>query len=114
MNIISLLGGLGIGTILHSVVTHFLKERANAISLTQEKKRDVYLGLLDVYYKRVLAEESSQESRDAFRHAELIVQLYGSTSVCELTRQFYTIPDNKHHVLIDKLVQAMRRDLNKV
>ena len=109
MDIASLVGGLGIG----SVLTLFLKEyfdRRKALSKRIfEGKREAYTAYLDIAMKsQALPEDEAVWARTA---AMAKVRLCASPEVIQCFNVLLASPPSSYEKTFDDLIQAMRKDL---
>lgn len=106
-----LLGGAGIGTILTSIVQHFLAQQARKNDLRFSELKEAYTGLLAAVGK--LNESDSRENQVGFGMWAARVQLVGSPAVTACIEEMrktdpHTASRGK---AIDNMLREMRRDL---
>lgn len=109
MDIASLVGGLGIG----SVLTLFLKEYFDNKKILSKRafdeKRDAYVSYLDI-----AARSQTMPKADAIwarTSAIERIKLCGSDNVVELLSIVINTPPDSPRDSVNELVQAMRKDL---
>ena len=109
MDIASLVGGLGIG----SVVTLFLKEyfdrRKTLAKRTFEEKREAYVGYLDIAMRsQTMTKKEAMWARVA---AMARVRLCANPEVIQRFNVLLASPSSEYEKTFDDLIQAMRKDL---
>lgn len=65
--VLGLIGGLGIGTLLTAVVTHFISRHSASLDRVYCEKREAYLGLLDALHRAAVQPSDFTASLIAFR-----------------------------------------------
>jgi hypothetical protein len=109
MDILSLIGGLGIG----SVITLFLKEyfdnRKTISKRAFEEKREAYVNYLDIASRSQTM--SSEEGLWARTAAMSRIELCGSLKVIKQLNLLISSKPPVPREVLDELIQAMRDDL---
>lgn len=77
--LLRLLGGLGLGSLLKSIIDHLYSRRAVVGDRLYQEKREAYLGLLDAIHKAAV-EPSPHRSKD-HELWQARCQLFGSDDV---------------------------------
>jgi hypothetical protein len=101
-----LIGGFGIGTLLTSVVTHFMARRASIDDRWYNEKREAYLGLV--------AALQSVSGDFPVWHARCA--LFGSPETLRYAKQVADTPPNAYdarNAAFQKMLEAMRADLRR-
>lgn len=112
--ILPLVGGLGIGAVIKSVIDHFNARRAVSQDRLYQEKREAYLGLLGALHKAAV--KHSDENSKEFALWQTRCQLFGSPDV---SRFIQAIVDSNDGPSVDReaafrgMVDAMRADLRR-
>jgi hypothetical protein len=112
MNWAELIGGLGIGSLIASVVTHFMARRATANDRWYQEKREAYLGLLSALHEAAV--RPSNANSKAYALWQTRCDLFGSPTVSRYVQRIIDTndgPQEARHEAFDGLVKAMRDDL---
>jgi hypothetical protein len=112
--ILPLIGGLGIGTLLAQIMTHFMTRRASIGDRLYQEKREAYLGLLSALH--VAATHPSDESSKAYALWQTRCALFGSTDVMTAAQEIVDTNDGpleRRNAAFHKLLRAMRVDLGQ-
>lgn len=112
--LLPLIGGLGIGAILKSIVDYFLSKNAARKKAQYAEMREAYLGLLNALHKAAV-EPSDQNSKE-FALWQTKVQLFGSESVAKAVQGILDTnegPREKRNAFFNEMVSEMRKDLNQ-
>ena len=110
--ILPLLGGLGLGSLLKSVIDHFISRRAITKDRLYQEKREAYLGLLSALHKAAVQPSDANSKEYALWQTRC--QLFGSKDVSTFAQG---IVDTNESMGSDRLeafnglVEAMRNDL---
>jgi hypothetical protein len=114
MNWAELIGGLGIGSLITSVATHFMTQRAASNDRLFQEKREAYLGLLKALH------DASVHPSDAHSKAYALWQtrceLFGSATVSRYAQRIVDTndgPPGERQEAFEGLEKAMRADLKK-
>ena len=105
------LGGLGVGSLLTSVVNHFMTRRAMANDRWYQEKRQAYLGLLDALHQ-VAVHPSEDHSKD-YDYWQTRCHLFGSKDVSQFALRIIDGPiiERREDEAYRNLIEAMRVDL---
>jgi hypothetical protein len=112
--LLGLIGGLGIGTLLTSITTHFMTRHASFRDRLYQEKRAAYLGLLDALHNA--ATHPSDENAKAYALWQTRCALFGSTEVMSAAQEMVDTNDaplETRNVAFHKLLRAMRVDLGQ-
>lgn len=111
--ILTLLGGLGIGSSLTTLIAHLIARRAADRSRLYQEKREAYLGLLDALHRAAV--RPSDENAKNFALWQTRCDLFGSAEVSRYARAMVATNDNRpeREIAFRSLVDAMRIDLAK-
>lgn len=107
-----LLAGLGIGSLLTSVVTHFMNRRASVRDRWYQERREAYLGLLSALHDAAV--QPSDEHSKAYALWQTRCELFGSQDVAKYAQQIVDTNDRpiaERNAAVRKLLEAMRADL---
>lgn len=110
--VLPLLGGLGLGSLLKSLIDHFNMRRAVTKDRLYQEKREAYLGLLGALHKAAV-HPSDANSKD-FALWQTRCQLFGSPDVSHFAQ---AIVNTNAAARIERaaafngLVESMRKDL---
>ncbi len=107
---LSAIGGLGIGTIVQSIVQFFLSRRSSDEQRRYQEKKESYLNLLSAL--RDVSINENKENLMKFAVAQASVELFGSSHVAKAVQQFKeTLPGNDQKMPYQLMIDEMRRDL---
>ena len=108
----ALLGGLGLGSLITTVIGMILNQSQERARYLRDKKEQAYIGLLRAYSDAM--EHSDEKRRLEFVHWHFQVQLFGGKAVDAIIREFYEQTEYKPGSQIEvrqRLIAAMRQDL---
>ncbi len=110
--ILALIGGLGIGSLITSVVGHLMTRRAATSDRWYQEKREAYVGLLKALHDA--AAHPSDEHSKAYALWQTRCELFGSSQVSKYA-QLMVETNNGPRTERDKafrgLIESMRADL---
>lgn len=109
MDISSLLGGLGIGSILTMLVKSYIESKKILSQRYFEERRAAYINYLDIITKSQMM--YSVEAMWLRTAATERIKLCGSKEVVRLLNIVSNTPPNSPDNTIEKLIQEMRNDL---
>lgn len=112
--LVPMLGGLGLGAILKSIVDTILSNKAARQKITYTEMRNAYLGLLDALHKAAL--EPSDKNSKEFALWQTRVQLFGSEEVAIAVQGIIDTndgPKEKRHEFFEKMIISMKNDMKK-
>lgn len=109
--ILPLLAGLGIGSLLKSVVDHVIARRMATDDRLYREKREAYLGLLDALHRAAVA--PSNESSKNFAVWQTRCRLFGSPDVAHYSQEMVETNENQveREQVFQSLIEAMKTDL---
>ena len=110
--VIGLIGGLGIGSLITSVATHFMTRRAMASDRWYQEKREAYLGLITAIHDAAI--HHSEEHAKAYALWQTRCDLFGSALVSKYAQLFVDTNDSpriEREKAFRGLIEAMRSDL---
>ena len=110
--IMPLIGGLGLGSLLKSMIDHFVSRRALAHDRRYQERREAYLGLLTSLHKAAV--EPSDENSKAYALWQTHCELFGSPEVSRYAKDIVDTndaPRSKRDAAFRGLVETMRSDL---
>lgn len=110
-NWITLIGGIGIGSIISSVFTKYFEAKEKFKDRVFDKKETAYLGLLEAYHDA--AAKPSDKSAKNYAYWQARVDLVGSQEVTFYAQKLVdTAPNSPERAEAqDKILNAMRKDL---
>ena len=109
MDISSLVGGLGVGSVLTLFLKEYLERRKILSKRTFEEKKEAYVAYLDVVMKsQIMAEKEAVWARVA---ALARVRLCASAEVIQYFNAFLGCLPSERENTFEDLIQAMRKDL---
>jgi hypothetical protein len=112
MNWAELVGGLGIGSLVTSVATHFMARRATADDRWYQEKREAYIGLLSALHDAAV--HRSDAHAKAFALWQTRCDLFGSATVSRYAQRMVDTndgPADARQEAFAGLVKAMKDDL---
>jgi hypothetical protein len=95
-----------LGAFFGALLTSRIKRRVQLL----DKKIDVYLNLITCY-NNVIISSSDDKSRLLYKSAQEQAELIGNDEVVIISKQFYTEKPDRSPEIIQRLIQAMRKDL---
>ncbi|HMN50539.1 MAG TPA: hypothetical protein PKB01_00580 [Xanthobacteraceae bacterium] len=107
-----LFAGLGLGTLITTIVSNLMSRRANLNDRTYQEKREAYLGLLKAIHEA--ATKPSDETAKAYALWQTRCNLFGSASVSKYAQDFVDTNDGPRELraaAFNNLVIAMKADL---
>lgn len=110
--ILGLIGGLGIGTLVTSIATHFMGRSAAASDRWYQERREAYLGLLSALHDAAV--RPSDEHAKAYALWQTRCQLFGSPDVSKYAQRLVDTndgPREERGEAMRSLIDAMRTDL---
>lgn len=109
--IVYLIGGIGIGSIITTIITTISRKREIVNERVYKEKRSSYLGLLKSIHNAAV--EPSEKNAKEYALWQTRIQLFGSKdSVCYAQKIVDTVPGSGgRHLAFEGLVKAMRDDL---
>lgn len=111
-NLISvLIGGLGLGTLLNSVINHFFNTTKIKKEKLYQEKRDAYLGILNSLYESAVF-PSDQKSK-AYALWQIKCDVFGTKEVIKWAKILpNTVPGTpERNEAFDGLINAIRKDI---
>jgi hypothetical protein len=113
VNVASMVGGLGLGTLIQSVVTHALNIKSKTTEQLYAEKRETYLGLLSALHQAAV--NPSDENAKAYALWQTRCTLFGSEKVIRFAQEIVNTNGEgqreERNVAYEGLLQAMREDL---
>ena len=107
--LVNTIGGIGIGSIIASIVTQYLNAKEKQKELIFTKKEKAYLGLLEALYLNEINEKEPQN----YGHWHNITALVGSPETIKFSQNLIDSKPSteERRVALNNLKQAMRNDL---
>ena len=112
--VLPLLGGLGIGSMVTTLLNHYFTRRAQKSDRLQVEMREAYIGLLGSLH--AAAVEPTDANQKAFALWQIRCQLFGSSEVAKFAQSIIDTndgPRSARTVALDGLIAAMRADLRR-
>jgi len=111
--IVSLIGGIGIGSVITTIITTVSRKKEKINERIYNEKRSAYLGLLSSLYKAAV--EPSDKSSKEYALWQTNIQLFGSKNVVNYAQEIVdTIPGSlERNKAFNGLINAMREDLSE-
>jgi hypothetical protein len=109
-----LIGGLGIGSLVSSAVSHFMARRASTTDRLYQEKREAYLGLLNALHDAAV--RPSAERAKAYALWQTRCSLFGSSEVSRFVQLMIDTnegPADKRQAAFAGLIETMRADLKR-
>jgi hypothetical protein len=109
-----LVGGLGLGALLNSFVSHLMTRRANDRDRWYQEQREAYIGLLGSLHDAAV--KPSDANAKAFALWQTRCDLFGSAEVTRFAQQLVDTNDGPRGFrdsAFRNLIEAMRLDLKK-
>ncbi len=112
INILSLLGGVGIGAMIQTLFTIIARNKEMMNKRCYIEKRNAYLGLLTALHDAAV--HPSMESSKAYALWQTKVDLFGSVDVRKFAQEMVDTNDTpkERSIAFNNLKNSMRRDLN--
>lgn len=110
MDILTFLGGMGVGSIFTTLVKAYLDNKQMLSKRAFEEKRDAYVGYLNIAASSQTM--PAQEALWARTAAIERINLCGSPEVVRLLEVVSKAPPNSPRDTINQLIRAMRLDLS--
>lgn len=110
--IFSLVGGLGTGAIITTIISHYISSSQEHRAYLRSKKEESYIGLLEAYSKAAV--DSSVDARTNFVYWHMRVQIFGSKAVDNLVHEFYGpkgVSREAQKELRENIIAEIRKDL---
>jgi hypothetical protein len=104
-----LIGGLGIGSLLTSAVSHMLNRGAAIRDRLYAEKRETFIGLLDALREASLAPSPAASKAYGFWQARC--ELFASSDVAKYARDLMDTPPKDRERHYESLIDAMKKDL---
>ena len=112
--VVALLGGLGIGSMVNSIFTHFTTQKSKKDGRRYEEKKSAYLGLLTSLHDAAVS--PSDKNSKAYALWLTKCHIFGSNEVTKFAQEIVDTndgPRDLRHVAFDKLLEAIRQDLDR-
>jgi hypothetical protein len=108
-----LLAGLGIGSVITSLVEHLLRSRAEIRQRRYAEKKEVYVGILDTLRK--VNVEPNLAHRKEFGYWQARMRLIAPTALVKAVDDFGRVSNGETNTQeqFDSFVEEMRSDLSK-
>jgi hypothetical protein len=112
--LLGIIGGLGIGTLLNSVISNLMTKKAKQNERLYEEKKSAYLGLLTAFHKAAV--KPSTEASKEYALWQTHCSLFGSDKVACYAQKIVDTndgPRSERDKAFKGLIDAMRADLAK-
>ena len=112
--ILGLIGGLGIGTLLTTVVNHYLAKKSEVAQKLYQEKRDAYIGMTRALYDAEI--EPGPKNEKMFGHWLNIAKIFAPQSVILAAQSVINSnPGSKERVkALEDFYGAMKNDLHEI
>ncbi|AVA23215.1 hypothetical protein [Rhizobium sp. NXC24] len=112
--VVPLVGGLGLGSLLKTVIDHFNSRRAVTKDRLYQEKREAYIGLLGALHKAAI--QHSNENSKEYALWQTRCQLFGSSEVSRFAQAILDTndgPRDERDAAFHGLIETMRKDLQR-
>ena len=111
--ILALFGGLGIGSLLTTVVNHFLSKKSGAAARLYQEKREAYLGMTKALYDAEI--EPGPKNEKMFGYYLNVTKIFGAHNVVEAAQKVIESTPNSEGrgTALRNFYEAMRKDLEQ-
>lgn len=112
--LLGILGGLGIGSILNSIISNSLIRKQKIHDRLYDEKRAAYIGLLTAIHKAAVA--PSNETSKEYALWQTQCALFGEKEVSHYAQLIVDTndgPRQERNEAFNNLISAMRKDLKK-
>ena len=112
--LLGVIGGLGIGTLLNSIISNLMTKKAKQNELLYEEKKSAYLGLLTALHKAAV--KPSTEASKEYALWQTHCSLFGSDKVTYYAQKIVDTndsPRSERDIAFKGLIDAMRADLTR-
>lgn len=112
--LLGIIGGLGIGILLNSVISNLMAKKAKQNERLYEEKKSAYLGLLTALHKAAV--KPSAEASKEYALWQTHCTLFGSDKVAYYAQKIVDTndgPRSERDMAFNKLIESMRNDLSK-
>jgi hypothetical protein len=111
-SLLALLGGIGLGAILKSIVDYFLNKKSSRSKTQYIETCEAYVGILSALHKISII-KNHETSKD-FGLAHMKVRLFGSEKVASLISEAINADteSRKNEILEKEMIDAMKSDLH--
>ena len=110
--ILAVFGGLGVGSLITSLVTHYTNQKAKQKERRYEEKKDAYLGLLNSLHDAAV--NPSDKASKSFALWQTKCQIFGSYNVSRYAQAIVDTndgPREERELAFQSLLDAIRKDL---
>lgn len=108
--IMPLLAGLGIGSILKSLIDNYIARRNLSKDQYNRKKEEIYIGLLSCIHKSAF--EKTKEAGQEYALWQMKCKLFASENVYKYSEDFANATTGENRQIIGKkLLSEMKKDL---
>lgn len=111
--LLAVLGGLGVGSLLNSLVAYFTNQRSKQKERRYEEKKAAYIGLLTSLHDAAVS--PSDINSKAYALWQTKCQIFGSEKVIRFTQEIVDTndgPKEERHKAFLSLLSAIRQDLH--
>lgn len=109
---LGLIGGLGIGTLLSTVVSYFLSKKSHVAQKLFQEKRDAYFGMTRALYDAEI--EPGPKNEKMFGYYLNIAKIFAHKDVVTSAQNVInTNPNTKERIkALESFYETMRKDLH--
>ncbi|RUR25322.1 hypothetical protein [Legionella qingyii] len=111
--VLAVLGGLGVGSLLNSLVAHFTNQRSKQKERRYEEKKAAYIGLLTSLHDAAVY--PSDKNSKAYALWQTKCQIFGSEKVSRFSQEIVDTNDgsrDERDRAFQSLLSAIRQDLH--
>jgi hypothetical protein len=111
--ILALIGGLGIGSLLTTIVNHFLSKKSGTATRRYQEKREAYLGMAKALYDTEI--EPGPKNAKMFGYYLNLAKIFGSHDVVRTAQKVIESAPNSQNrnTALTNFYKAIRKDLEK-
>ena len=111
--VLALFGGLGIGSLLTTIVNHVLAKKSGAAARLYQEKREAYLGMTKALYDAEI--EPGPKNEKMFGYYLNVTKIFGSSNVVRAAQSVIQSAPNSQDrdTALSNFYEAMRKDLEK-
>ena len=109
---LTLLGGFGVGSLLTTIVNHFLAKKSEAAEKRYQEKREAYIGMTRALYDSEI--EPGPKNEKMFGYYLNVAKIFGTKKVVIAAQK---VIESKPHsqerdFALNEFYEAMKTDLN--
>ncbi|EHL32313.1 hypothetical protein [Legionella drancourtii] len=112
--ILALLGGMGVGSLINNMITHYTNQKSKQKERRYEEKKAAYIGLLTSLHDAAL--NPSEKTAKSYALWQAKCQIFGSEKVTRFTQAIVDTndgPKKDRETAFNLLLTAIQQDLDK-